>query len=67
MDGIIGRVTARLGALGDYSQLAAAFSGRNAAAFLGLRPGERNRDRLDAFYKDNDVQRTPWAAKLGAA
>lgn len=67
MDGIIARVAARLGQLGDYSQLAAAFSGRNAATFLGLRPDEENRHRLDAFYADNGVERTPWSAKLGAS
>lgn len=66
MDGIIARVATRLGNLGDYSQLAGAFSGRNAAAFLGLRPGEKNRSRIDAFYRDNGIERTTWATKLGS-
>lgn len=41
-----------------------AFFGRNAAAFLGLGRGERNRARLDAFYDRNGVSQPDWIAKV---
>lgn len=51
-------------ALGDFlrkdvglnaDQLANIYS-RNAVRFLGLRPGDKNRERLEKFYQDNNIQ-----------
>jgi hypothetical protein len=41
-----------------------AFFGTNAAALLGLRRGERGRERLDAFYLEHGVPKPLWAIKL---
>lgn len=37
--------------------------GGNAVRFLGLRKGERNRERLDGFYRANNVD-PAWRAKV---
>jgi predicted TIM-barrel fold metal-dependent hydrolase len=36
------------------------FMGRNAMAFLGLAPGDRNHERLDRFYEENDIATPSW-------
>jgi predicted TIM-barrel fold metal-dependent hydrolase len=45
-------------------EVADGFFGRNAAAFLGLARGERNRMRLEAFYDRNAVSQPDWIAKV---
>lgn len=48
-----------------HREAAAAFVGQNAAVFLGLRPGEPNRRRLDAFYRAHGVAGA-WRCKVDA-
>lgn len=66
IDTIMNKVAARLASIGDYSKLQEGFSGQNAAAFLGLRPGEKTRKRLDDFYAKNKVKDPAWAGKVHA-
>jgi hypothetical protein len=40
--------------------------GLNAVAYLGLKPGEATRGRLEAFYKRNKMQLPNWYRKLPA-
>lgn len=40
------------------------FFGLNAASYLGLRKGERNRTRVDAFYPKHGVSTPDWMRKL---
>lgn len=47
------------------TSLSNAFFGQNAASFLGLRPGMRNRKRLEAFYAARQVPQPDWMHKLG--
>jgi hypothetical protein len=42
------------------------FMGLNAVAYLGLKPGEATRGRLEAFYKRNKMQLPNWYRKLPA-
>lgn len=46
------------------TSLSNAFFGQNAASFLGLRPGMRNRKRLEAFYAARQVPDPDWMHKL---
>ncbi len=47
------------------TNLADAFFGRNAVAYLGLARGQQNRNRLEAFYAANNVPQPDWMRKLG--
>lgn len=40
------------------------FAGENAANFLGLRSGEKNRQRLEAFYQNKGIPTPIWMTKL---
>ena len=42
------------------------FFGLNAASYLGLRKGERNRVRVEAFYAKRGVSAPDWMTKLDA-
>lgn len=46
------------------SGLSSKFFGSNAVNWLGLRGGERTRERLQAFYEANGVPKPDWAAKV---
>jgi hypothetical protein len=48
------------------ANLADRFFGLNAVEWVGLRAGERARERLDAFYKEHKVDKPAWARKLDA-
>lgn len=45
--------------------LADAFFGRNAVEYLGLKRGQPNRRRLEAFYAANAVPEPDWMKKVG--
>lgn len=42
----------------------AKFMGLNAAKFLGLMPGQRNRQRLEAFYDKHEIKTPLWAQRI---
>jgi predicted TIM-barrel fold metal-dependent hydrolase len=46
------------------STLANAFFGLNAATFLGLRQGDKNRQRLEVFYERRQVTPPDWMRKI---
>lgn len=48
------------------ANLADRFFGLNAVEWVGLRAGERARERLEAFYKEHGVPKPAWARKLDA-
>ncbi len=50
----------------DGNNLKNDFFGANAARFLGLHKGEATRDRLDQFYKDQDMVLPVWVNKVDA-
>lgn len=50
--------------LGNKTNLRARFFGQNAAVYLGLQRGQRNRDRLDEFYARNRVAPPVWMKKV---
>jgi hypothetical protein len=50
--------------LGESGRQERAVSGESAAAFLGLRRGERTRQRLERFYDRHRVDPPPWMRKL---
>jgi predicted TIM-barrel fold metal-dependent hydrolase len=52
-------------AAGHSTNLADAFFGQNAAEYLGLRRGKRNRGRLESFYAANGVAMPDWMQKVG--
>jgi hypothetical protein len=47
-----------------FTGLADKFFGRNAATYLGLARGERTRERLAGFYRDNGVSEPYWMTKV---
>jgi len=49
-----------------FKGLADKFFGRNAATFLGLARGQRNRERIEAFYRRNGVPDPQWMKKVDA-
>jgi hypothetical protein len=51
--------------LGPNESASQRFFSANAVEFLGLRPGEKNRARLDAFYAAHHVSSPMWMQKLG--
>lgn len=62
---VIARVEAAQGASRvRETSLANAFFGVNAASFLGLRRGRKNRQRIEAFYERNKVDAPDWMRKL---
>lgn len=48
-------------------QLSSRFFALNAARWVGLRPGDAVRKRLDAFYQAHDIPKPDWAVKLDKA
>lgn len=62
---VIARVEAALGpSRVRETSLTNAFFGLNAASFLGLQRGGKNRRRLEAFYERNRVDTPDWMSKL---
>lgn len=54
--------------LAEFGKKATArFMGENAATFLGLRQGEKNRKRLDGFYRNNAIPTPPWMNAIDSA
>ena len=49
---------------GQPKTIADSFFGGNAVEFLGLRRGERARQRLEAFYARNHVATPDWMRKV---
>ena len=45
------------------TSLSNAFFGANAVNFLGLKRGQRNRQRLEAFYARHEVSTPDWMTK----
>ena len=41
------------------------FFGGNALRFLGLLPGGKNRERLEKFYTDNNIDPPEWFISAG--
>ena len=50
----------------DEDSLVSDFFGANAARFLGLHKGEATRDRLDQFYKEQNMSLPVWMSKVDA-
>jgi predicted TIM-barrel fold metal-dependent hydrolase len=48
------------------TKLAERFFGHNAVEWVGLRPGERARERLDRFYEAKGVAKPDWMQKVDA-
>jgi len=65
-DELTQRVARRLDPGGDASGLRERLFGANAADFLGLRRGEKNRERLEAFYARSGLRMSeiPWVSKV---
>jgi predicted TIM-barrel fold metal-dependent hydrolase len=40
------------------------FSGENAVNFLGLKVGEKNRQRLESYYQNNNIPNPIWIGKI---
>ena len=51
------------GAAPRGTTLSNAFFGANAVNFLGLKRGQRNRARLEAFYGRHEVSTPDWVTK----
>ena len=50
----------------DGDNLRTDFFGANAARYLGLQKGEATRERLDQFYKDQNITLPVWMRKVDA-
>jgi hypothetical protein len=48
----------------SFRGLADKFFGRNAATFLGLAKGQRNRERIESFYKTKKIENPHWMEKV---